>query len=118
VGRRGAVAFDGGGGLSVVADDTSLVLHHVERGRKVRWGPRKVRRGAPSGSPSGRTTAASQGKISEGSDDPSVRGWLPILGRMGEASTCLSAGEKARAERGNGMAVDAFLWWLGGAGGE
>jgi hypothetical protein len=28
VGRCNAVAFDGGGGLSVVTDDAALVLHH------------------------------------------------------------------------------------------
>jgi hypothetical protein len=33
MGQRGAVVFDGGGGLSVVADDSALVLHHRERGR-------------------------------------------------------------------------------------
>jgi hypothetical protein len=52
------VAFGGGGAGTVVADDTALVLHHGERGRKVSWGPRKVRRGTASGSPSGRTTAS------------------------------------------------------------
>jgi hypothetical protein len=67
VGRHGAVAFDGSGGRSVVADDdVALVLHHGERGRKVRWGPRKARRGATRGSPSGRTAAASQGKSRRG----------------------------------------------------
>jgi hypothetical protein len=59
VGRRGAVALDGDGGLLVVIDDAAIVLHHGERGRKVRWGPRKVRRGTASGSPSRRTAAAS-----------------------------------------------------------
>jgi hypothetical protein len=58
VGQHCAVAFDGNGAGTVVADDVALVLHHGERGRKVRWGPRKARRGAASGSPSGWTTAA------------------------------------------------------------
>jgi hypothetical protein len=38
------VACCGGGAGMVVADDATLVLHHGERGRKVRWGPRKARR--------------------------------------------------------------------------
>jgi hypothetical protein len=44
------------------ADDAALVLHHRERGRKVRWGPRNARRGTASSSPSGRTAVASRGK--------------------------------------------------------
>jgi hypothetical protein len=55
VGRRCAVVFGNGGAGTVVTDDAALVLHHGERGRKVRWGLRKVRRGAASGSPSGWT---------------------------------------------------------------
>jgi hypothetical protein len=46
VGRRGAVAVAGGGACTVVADDIVLVLHHGERERKVRWGPRMTERGA------------------------------------------------------------------------
>jgi hypothetical protein len=62
VGRHGVVAFGGGGAGTVVADDAALVLHHGERGRKVRWGPTKARRGAASDSPSERTVVASWGK--------------------------------------------------------
>jgi hypothetical protein len=61
VGRRYTVAFGGGGAGTVVADVAALVLHHGERGRKVRWEPMKVRRGAASGSPSERTTMAMEG---------------------------------------------------------
>jgi hypothetical protein len=60
------VAFDVGGGLSVVANDAGLVLHHREIGRKVRWGPRKARRGVASGSPSGRATVVTRGKSRRG----------------------------------------------------
>jgi hypothetical protein len=35
----------------VVAGDAALVLHHGERERRVRWGSRRARRGAASGSP-------------------------------------------------------------------
>jgi hypothetical protein len=52
------VAFGGGGAGTVVVNDVALVLHHGERERKVRWEPRKARRGAASGSPSGRTATA------------------------------------------------------------
>jgi hypothetical protein len=62
----GGVAFDGSGGLSVVADDTALVPHHGERGRKVRWGPRKASRGVTSGSSSRRTAVVSLGKSRRG----------------------------------------------------
>jgi hypothetical protein len=34
VGRRGAVAFDGGGACTVVVDDVALALHHRERERE------------------------------------------------------------------------------------
>jgi hypothetical protein len=34
VGRRGVVAFDGGGACTVVADDVALALHHGERERE------------------------------------------------------------------------------------
>jgi hypothetical protein len=62
----GGVAFDGSGGLLVVADDAALVPHHGERGRKVRWGPRKASRGVTSGSSSGRTAVVSLGKSRRG----------------------------------------------------
>jgi hypothetical protein len=45
------VAFGGGGAGMVVTDDAAQVLHHKERGRKVRWGSRRARRGTASGSP-------------------------------------------------------------------
>jgi hypothetical protein len=38
VGRRGAVAVDGGGAGTVVADDGALALHHGEGESEVRWG--------------------------------------------------------------------------------
>jgi hypothetical protein len=38
VGRRGAVAIDGGGAGTVVIDDGTLALHHGEGGSGVRWG--------------------------------------------------------------------------------
>jgi hypothetical protein len=56
------VAFNGGGGLSVVPDDTALVLHHRERGRKVRWGPNRRKEARANASREGRTTAASRWK--------------------------------------------------------
>jgi hypothetical protein len=52
------VAFGGGGAGTVVADDVTLVLHHGERGRKVRWVPRKATWGTASGSPSRRTVVS------------------------------------------------------------
>jgi hypothetical protein len=67
VGRRGVVVFDCGGASTVVADDMTLALHHGQRERKVKWGPRRAGRGTTSGSPSGR--------IGEGSDGLGVRGW-------------------------------------------
>jgi hypothetical protein len=94
------VAFDGGGAGTVVADDAALVLHHRERGTKVRSGPRKMRRGAASGALSGRTAAASQGKS----------------GR--EVAACLSADEKERGRKGEQDGGQRLLWRLGGAGGE
>jgi hypothetical protein len=38
VGRRGAMAVDGGGASTVVADDGALALHHGEGESEVRWG--------------------------------------------------------------------------------
>jgi hypothetical protein len=38
VGRRGAVAVDGGGAGTVVADDGALALHHGVGESEVRWG--------------------------------------------------------------------------------
>jgi hypothetical protein len=38
VGRRGAVAVDGGGAGTVVANDGALALHHRGRESEVRWG--------------------------------------------------------------------------------
>jgi hypothetical protein len=38
VGRRGAVAVDGGGAGTVVADNGALALHYGEGGSEVRWG--------------------------------------------------------------------------------
>jgi hypothetical protein len=38
VGRRGAVAVDGGGAGMVVTDDGTLALHHGEGESEVRWG--------------------------------------------------------------------------------
>jgi hypothetical protein len=61
VGRRCAVAFGGGGASTVVADNAAQVPHHGERGRKVRWGPRKVGQGATSGS----SVKADGGGVSE-----------------------------------------------------
>jgi hypothetical protein len=48
VGLRGAVAVDGSGAGTVVADDGALALHHGEGKSEVRWG-----NGSVSGSPSG-----------------------------------------------------------------
>jgi hypothetical protein len=53
VGRCDAVAVDGGGAGTVVTDDATLVLHHGERGRNVRWGSRRAEEERASGSPSG-----------------------------------------------------------------
>jgi hypothetical protein len=47
------VAFCGGGAGTVVADDAAQVLHHGERGRKVRWGSRRAEEAWASGSPNG-----------------------------------------------------------------
>jgi hypothetical protein len=38
VGQCGAVAVDGGGAGTVVADDRALAQHHGEGEREVRWG--------------------------------------------------------------------------------
>jgi hypothetical protein len=38
VGQCGAVAVDGGGAGTVVADDRALALHHGEGESEVRWG--------------------------------------------------------------------------------
>jgi hypothetical protein len=38
VGRRSAVAVDGGGAGTVVADDGALALHHEVGESEVRWG--------------------------------------------------------------------------------
>jgi hypothetical protein len=53
VGRRGTVAFDGGGAGTVVAVDAAQVMHHGERERRVRWGSRRPEEVRASGSPSG-----------------------------------------------------------------
>jgi hypothetical protein len=100
VGRCCAVAFDGGGAGTVVADDTALVLHHRERGTKVRSGPRKMRRGAASGALSGRTAAASQGKSGREVRALASEADGPILGRTEEVAACLSADEKERGRKG------------------
>jgi hypothetical protein len=94
------VAFDGGGGLSVVADSTALVLQHGERGRKVAWGPRKAITGVANSSPSRRMVAVSQGKSGRGVTALASEAGGPILERMGEAAMCLSMGEKEWVERG------------------
>jgi hypothetical protein len=45
VGRRGAVAVDGGEAGSVATDDRALALQHRERERQVRWGLRTMGKG-------------------------------------------------------------------------
>jgi hypothetical protein len=112
------VAFDGSGAGTVVADDAALVLHHGERGRKVRWGPRKTRMGAASGSPSGRTAAASRGKSGREARALASEANGPILGRTGEVAVCFCAGEKEQGGKGEWDGGRRLLWWLGGAGGE
>jgi hypothetical protein len=69
---------------------------------KVRWGPRKARRGAASGSPSGRMVAVSQGKSGREARALASEADGPILGRTGEVAACSNAGEKERGKRGNG----------------
>jgi hypothetical protein len=105
----------------VVTDDTALVLHHGERGRKVRWGPRKARRGVANGSPSGRTTVASWWKSGRRVTALASEAGRPILGRTGEAVTCLSTGEKERGKRGAGRRSAPFcggsVAWQRGKGG-
>jgi hypothetical protein len=96
VGWHCTVAFDGGGAGTVVTNDATLVLHHGERGRKLRWGPRKARRGAASGSPSVRKAAASREKLRREARALASEADGLILGRMGEVAACLSAGEKER----------------------
>jgi hypothetical protein len=100
VGRCGAVAFDGGGAGTVVTDDVALALHHRERDRKVRWGPKRPGRGATSGSPSRRMRATSRGKSGRGVTDLVSEAGGPILGRMGEAAACMSTGEKEWGGKG------------------
>jgi hypothetical protein len=102
------VAFGGGGAGTVVADDAALVLHHGERGRKVSWEPRKARRGAASGSPSGWTTAT----IEES-------GWVPSLSITVGGQEAMREGQwrrehdtqawmRGRGEKGGTVAADTF----------
>jgi hypothetical protein len=86
----------------VIADDAALVLHHEERGREVRWGPRKARRGAASSSTTRQTAAASQDKSGREVRALAFEANGLILGRMGEVAVCLSMGEKA-GRKGPGL---------------
>jgi hypothetical protein len=116
MGRHYAMAFGGGGAGTVVADDAALLLHHGERGRKVRWGPRKARRGVASGSLSGRTAAASRGRSGREARALVSKADGQILGRTGEVAACLSAGEKEKGGKGERDGDRHLLWWLGGHG--
>jgi hypothetical protein len=101
----------------VVTDDAALVLHNRERGRKVWWGPRKARRGAASGSPSG-LTVVSWGRSGREARALASEADGPIPGRMGEVAACLSVGEKEQGGKGERDDGRRLLWRLGGAGGE
>jgi hypothetical protein len=102
VGRLYAVAFGSSGAGTVVADDMAQVLHHGERGREVKWGPRKARRGTASGSPSGRTAVVSRRKSGREARALASEADGSILGRTGEVAACLSAIKKEQGERAAG----------------
>jgi hypothetical protein len=116
--RRCVVAFGGGGAGTVVADDAALVLHHGERGRKVRWGPRKARRGAASSSPSGRTAATMEESgrvpslsVTVGGHEASSEG--AVEERVQQSG--MDEGDTVKKGNGGGRRL---LWRPGGAGGE
>jgi hypothetical protein len=104
----GAVVFDGGGAGTVVADDAAQVLHYWERARKVRWGQRKARRGAASGSPMKAGSGGVSGEIWERSEALVSKADGMIPGGTGEVAACLSAGEKEWSREESGTAADAF----------
>jgi hypothetical protein len=70
---------------TVAADGTTIVLHpgERERERKVRWGPKMIEEARASGSPSGRTTVASQRKLGRGATTLPFEAGGPIPGRTG-----------------------------------
>jgi hypothetical protein len=117
VGRRCTVAFGDGGAGTVVTDDAALVLHHGERGRKVRWEPRKGRRGAASGSPSGRTTTTME--ESGGVPSLSITVGGQEAGREGQwrREYDTRAWMRGRGKKGGTAAADAFyggpMAWAG-----
>jgi hypothetical protein len=106
VGQHCAVAFGGGGAGTVVADNAAQVQHHGERERRVRWGSRRLRRGAASSSPVKADSGGVSGEIGGGrgegrSEVLASEAGEPIPRRTGEVAACLSAGAKkrSRAER-------------------
>jgi hypothetical protein len=102
------VAFDDGGAGTVVADGAAQALHHGERGRKARWGPRKVKWGTASGSPVKADGGDVSGEIGERSVALASEADGQISGRMGEVVACLSAGEKERSREKSGTVADGF----------
>jgi hypothetical protein len=108
VGRCNAVVFDGGGAGTVVADGAAQALHHGERGRKERWGPRKAKRCTASGSPVKADGGGVSGEIGERSVALASEADGQISGRMGEVAACLSVGEKERSREESGTVADDF----------
>jgi hypothetical protein len=113
VGQRSAVAFDGCGAGTVVADDAAQVLHHGERKRRVMLGSRRVEEARASGSPRGWTAAMAQWNLGRGAAILASEAGGLSEGRTEEAAVCLSSSEKE--QRGKGE-QDGDGWLLNALG--
>jgi hypothetical protein len=79
-----------------------------ERERRVRWGSRRARRGAASGSPVKADDGGVSGEIRERSEALASEADRLIPGRTGEVAACVSVGEKERSGKESGTMVGAF----------
>jgi hypothetical protein len=108
VGQRYAMAFGGSGAGTVVADDAAQVLHHRERERRVRWGSRRARRGAASGSPVKADGGGVSGEIGERKRSPGVRGRQADSGKDGGGGRVLEHGAKEQSREESRTAANTF----------
>jgi hypothetical protein len=74
----------------------------------VRWGTRRARRGAASGSSVKADDGGVSREIRERSEAPASKADGPIPGRTGEVAACVSVGEMERSGKESGTMVGAF----------